>query len=38
MSYKQLGDIQNANSLFGEVIMRFPDTELATRAQHERGY
>ena len=38
MSYKQLGDIQNANSLFGEVIMRFPDTDLAARAQRERGY
>ncbi len=38
MSYKQMGDIQNANSLFGEVIMRFPDTDLAARAQRERGY
>lgn len=38
MSYKQLGDIQNANSLFGEVIMKFPDTELAQQAQTERGY
>ena len=38
MSYKQLGDIQNANSMFGEVIMRFPDTDLAARAQRERGY
>ena len=38
MSYKKLGDIQNANNLFGEVIMRFPDTELAREAQLERGY
>ncbi len=38
MSYKQLGDIQNANSLFGEVIMKFPDTSLAQQAQAQRGY
>ena len=38
MSYKNLGDIQSANSLFGEVILRFPDTELAREAKQERGY
>ena len=38
MSYKALGDIQSANSLFGEVILRFPDTELAREAKQERGY
>ena len=38
MSYKEMGDIQSANNLFGEVILRFPDTELARRAQQERGY
>ena len=38
MAYKQQNDIQNANNLFGEVIMRFPDTELATQAKTERGY
>lgn len=38
MAYKQQNDIQNANNLFGEVIMRFPNTELATQAKTERGY
>lgn len=38
LSYKELGDIANANNLFGEVILRFPDTDLARRAQQERGY
>ena len=38
LSYKEMGDIQSANNLFGEVILRFPDTELARRAQQERGY
>lgn len=38
VSYKQMGDIQNANNLFGEIIMRFPGTELARQAQVERGY
>ena len=38
MSFKQLGDIPSANNLFGEVILRFPDTELAASAKQERGY
>ncbi len=38
LTYKVMGDIQSANNLFGEVILRFPDTELARRAQQERGY
>jgi len=38
MSYKKLGDIQNANNLFGEVIIRFPNTEFAAQAKAERGY
>ena len=38
LSYKQLGDLQNANNLFGDVILKFPNTEYATRAKSERGY
>lgn len=38
MSYKQMGDLQNANNLFGEVIIRFPGTEQAAQARNERGY
>jgi len=38
MSYKMQGDIQNANNLFGEVIMKFPNTEEAAQAKTERGY
>jgi len=38
MSYKQMGDIQNANNLFGEIILKFPDTEQAAQAKKERGY
>ena len=38
LSYKEMGDIQSANNLFGEVILRFPDTELERRAQQQRGY
>ena len=36
--YKGLGDTENSNQLFGQVIMNYPDTELAEQAKNERGY
>ena len=38
ITFKQLGDLQNANNLFGEIIMRFPGSEQAAAAKLERGY
>lgn len=38
MLYKAKGDEAQANELFGQVILNFPDTELAGQARTERGY
>ncbi|MBS6646441.1 MAG: hypothetical protein KH366_22940 [Clostridiaceae bacterium] len=36
--YKGLGDMENANKLFGDVIMNYSNTDLAEQAKTERGY
>ncbi|MFR5601316.1 MAG: tetratricopeptide repeat protein [Lachnospiraceae bacterium] len=36
--YKQMGDTEQANQLFGEVIMSYPDCEFVDQAKEERGY
>ena len=36
MAYKALGDTENANTFFAEVISRFPGTELARQAESEK--
>ena len=38
MIYKNRGDEETADQLFGQVIMNFSDSELAQQAQAERGY
>lgn len=38
LSYKQLGDVQNANTFFEEVISKYPNSEAAVSAKLERGY
>lgn len=38
LSYKQLGDVQNANAFFEEVIEKYPNSEAASSARLERGY
>ena len=38
LSYKQLGDVQNANTFFEEVISKYPNSEAAASAKLERGY
>jgi len=38
MIYKQKGDEDTANQLFGQVIMNFDDQELAEQAKEQRGY
>jgi len=38
MIYKQKGDEDTANQLFGQVIMNFEDQELAEQAKEQRGY
>lgn len=38
MIYKTKGDEEQSDQLFGQVIMNFADSELAARAQEERGY
>lgn len=38
MIYQAMGDTETADQLFGQVIMNFPDSELAARAQEQRGY
>ncbi|MDR1766355.1 MAG: tetratricopeptide repeat protein [Lachnospiraceae bacterium] len=35
---KQQGQEEEANRLFGRVIMEFPNTDLARQAKEERGY
>ena len=32
------GDTDNANQMFGQVIMNFADSEFAEKAKTERGY
>ena len=38
MIYQAMGDTETADQLFGQVIMNFPDSELAAQAQEQRGY
>ena len=38
LTYKKLGDIQTANSLFGDIIMNYSNSEYAGKAKLERGY
>ena len=38
MVYKAKGDTDNANQMFGQVIMNFADSEFAEKAKTERGY
>ena len=38
MVYKAKGDTDNANQMFGQVIMNFADSEFAEKAKEERGY
>ena len=38
MIYQAMGDTETADQLFGQVIMNFSDSELAARAQEQRGY
>lgn len=38
MAYKQSGDLQNANTIFGDVIINYPDSDEAKLAKTERGY
>lgn len=38
MIYKEKGEKETADQLFGQVIMNFTDSELAERAKAERGY
>ena len=38
MVYKAKGDNDNANQMFGQVIMNFADSEFAEKAKAERGY
>lgn len=38
MIYKAREDKDKSNELFGQVIMNYPDTELAGKAKEERGY
>lgn len=36
--YKNMDEKETSNDLFGQVIMNYPDTELAVKAKEERGY
>ncbi|MEG0368689.1 MAG: hypothetical protein RR593_01665, partial [Hungatella sp.] len=36
--YKAKEDKDRSNELFGQVIMNYPDHELAVKAKEERGY
>ncbi len=38
MIYKNKGDEETSDQLFGQVIMNFEDEELAAKAKEERGY
>lgn len=38
MIYKNKGDEETSDQLFGQVIMNFDDAELAEKAKEERGY
>lgn len=38
MIYKNKGDEDTSDQLFGQVIMNFEDSELAAKAKEERGY
>ncbi len=38
MIYKNKGDEETSDQLFGQVIMNFDDEELAEKAKEERGY
>lgn len=38
MIYNGMEDKDKSNDLFGQVIMNYPDTELAAKAKEERGY
>lgn len=38
MIYKNKGDEETSDQLFGQVIMNFDDEELAAKAKEERGY
>ncbi len=38
MAYKLSGDSQNANTIFGDIIINYPDSNEAKQAKTERGY
>lgn len=38
MIYKNKGDEETSDQLFGQVIMNFDDSDLAAKAKEERGY
>lgn len=38
LAYKQMGDTATANSLFGDVITAYPNSDVADLAKAERGY
>lgn len=38
MIYKAKEETDTSNELFGQVIMNYPNTELAQKAKEERGY
>ena len=38
MIYKNKGDEETSDQLFGQVIMNFNDEALAAKAKEERGY
>lgn len=38
MAYKLSGDSQNANTIFGDIIINYPDSNEAKLAKTERGY
>lgn len=38
MIYKNKGDEETSDQLFGQVIMNFEDSDLAAKAKEERGY
>lgn len=37
-TYKNVGDEENANQYFGDIIMNHPDSEYAAQAKEQRGY
>ena len=38
LAYKTMGDVDNANNLFTEIITNYPDDRFANESKKERGY